>query len=80
MEKERTVIHIEWKNGKEPKHEYFSSPSALYYEHDDKEIGISRPSFNNLICRQRKEGAPLEFQSTSCIIRKGVLKTNERKE
>ena len=52
----------------------------MYDKHTDEELGINIHSLNNIFCKLRKEGEPLEYVTkTSFTIRKGeiVLKETE---
>lgn len=73
MESNRTIIHLEWKENREPKHEYFGSPASLFDKYAVSDLGISRGALNNLYSKLSKDGKPQEYQNDQCIIRKGRL-------
>lgn len=74
----RNVIYLEWKEG----FEFYGSPASMYSKHTEEELGINIHSLNNVFCKLRKEGKPLEYiTKTGCTIRKGeiILKETEGK-
>jgi len=73
MESNRTIIHLEWKENREPKHEYFGSPSSLFDKYSADELGIGRGALNNLYCKQASNGMAQEYQNDKCVIRKSRL-------
>lgn len=73
MESNRTIIHLEWKENREPKHEYFGSPASLFDKYAVSDLGIGRGALNNLYSKLSKDGKPQEYQNDQCIIRKGRL-------
>lgn len=73
MEKNRTIIHLEWKNAKEPQHEYFGSPASLYDKFTNDDLGIGQGALNNLFNKQAHAGITQVYANNTCIIRKGKL-------
>lgn len=74
----RNVIYLE----KDGKFEFYGSPSAIYERHRAEEIGVSVQYLNNIFCKLRKAGKPLEFISPNgYIFRRGeiILKQTESK-
>lgn len=74
----RNVISLDWKDG----FEFYGSPASLYDNHTEEELGINIHSLNNVFCKLRKEGKPLEYVTkTGFTIRKGeiILKETEGK-
>ena len=74
----RNVIYVE----KDGRFEFFGSPSAVFEKYGAEEIGVTAPYINNIYCKLRKEGKPLEYISpTGYIFRKGeiILKPTESK-
>ena len=74
----RNVISLNWKGG----FEFYGSPASMYDKHTDEELGINIHSLNNVFCKLRKEGKPIEYVTkTGFTIRKGeiILKETEGK-
>lgn len=66
----RNVIYIE----KDGQFEFYGSPSALCDRYGADVLGFTAPYINNVFCRLRKSGKPLEFvSSTGFIVRKGEI-------
>ncbi len=66
----RNVIYLE----KDGRFEFYGSPSAVYDRYGTDEIGVTIQYLNNVYCKLRKEGKPLEFVSpTGFIFRKGEI-------
>jgi len=74
----RNVIYVE----KDGRFEFFGSPSAVFDKYGADEIGVSVQYLNNVYCKLRKDGKPLEYTTpTGYIIRRGeiILKTTSTK-
>lgn len=68
--KERTVIHVEHHG----RHSYFGSLKAIYTKFSYDDIGITYGSLRNFGISDEKP-----YVNTKCVIRKGTLKTIEKK-
>ena len=73
MEKDRTIIHLEWKENREPRHEFFGSPASLFDKYTASDLGIGRGALNNLYSRQSNDGVERVYNNDKCVIRKSRL-------
>lgn len=68
MKEYRTIIHLEV----DGVHEYYGSPSALYYKHTAEELGITKAALNNYFSKL-SDTYPQQYKNSRCIVRKGKL-------